>query len=55
MGRNVRDNLAPTAWERQMFAIPNEGHHNCARFALKPTSFQPKFENSANLCPSRPE
>ena len=41
MGRNMRDNLAPMSWERQVFAIPNEGHHNCARLVLNATSFQP--------------
>jgi hypothetical protein len=36
----MRDNLAPMSWERQVFAIPNEGHHNRALFVLKPTSLQ---------------
>jgi hypothetical protein len=40
VGRNVRDDLAHMSWERQVFAIPNEGHHNCAHFVLNSTSLQ---------------
>jgi hypothetical protein len=41
VSRNVRDDLVHMSWERQVFAIPNEGHHICACFVLKPTSLHP--------------